>query len=97
MSGVTVHSHVPGQFLNGNVITRNVIGVNNLAGDSDFAPHVDKQTTGVLVGTVSPLSVKVSGNVIAHDHFGIWTTGPVTVAGELDNSFAGDAVAVAQG
>jgi len=97
MSGVTVHSHVPGQFLNGNVITRNVIGVNNLIGDSDFAPHVDNQTTGVLVGTVSPLSVAVSDNVIAHDHFGIWTTGPVTVAGELDNSFAGDAVAVTQG
>ncbi len=97
MSGVTVHSHVPGQFLNGNVITRDVIGVNNLVGDSDFAPHVDKQTTGVLVGTVTPLSVTVSDNVIAHDHFGIWTTGPVTVHGERDNSFAGDAVPVAQG
>jgi parallel beta-helix repeat protein len=97
MSGVTVHSHVPGQFLNGNVITRNVIGVNNLVGDSDFAPHVDKQTTGVLVGTVAPLSIKVSGNVIAHDHFGIWTTGPVTVQDERDNSFAGDAVPVARG
>ena len=97
MSGVTVHSHVPGEFLNGNVITRNVIGVNNLIGDSDFAPHVDKQTTGVLVGTVAPLSVTVSDNVIAHDHFGIWTTGPVTVHGERDNSFVRDAVAVARG
>jgi parallel beta-helix repeat protein len=97
MSGVSVHSHVPGQFLNGNVITRNFIGTNNLVGDSDFAPHVDMQTTGVLVATVSPLSITVSGNVIAQNHFGIWTTGPVTVQGEHDNSFARDTVPVAQG
>jgi parallel beta-helix repeat protein len=97
MSGVSVHSHVRGQFLNGNVITRNVIGVNNVVGDSDFAPHVDKRTTGVLVGTVAPLSITVTDNVIAHDHFGIWTTGPVAVHGERDNSFVRDAVAVARG
>lgn len=96
MSGVSVHSHVPGQFLNGNVITHNVIGVNNIVGDSDFAPHVDTQTTGVLVGTVSPLSIKVFGNVIADDHFGIWTTGPASVHEEHDNSFAGDTVTVAR-
>ena len=96
-SGVTVHSHVPGQFLNGNVITRNFIGTNNVVGDPDFAPHVDKQTTGVLVGTVSPLSIEISGNVIANDHFGIWTTGPVTVRGANGNFFSGDTVPVAQG
>jgi parallel beta-helix repeat protein len=97
MAGVSVHSHVPGQFLNGNVITRNLIGVNNVVGDSDFAPHVDKRTTGVLVGTVAPLSITISDNVITGDHFGIWTTGPVTAAGERDNSFVRDAVAVARG
>jgi parallel beta-helix repeat protein len=97
MSGVSVHSHVPGQFLNGNVITHNMIGTNNVVGDSSFAPHVDKQTTGVLVGTVTPLSITVSGNVIAENHFGIWTTGQVTAQGEQDNVFAGDAVPVAQG
>jgi nitrous oxidase accessory protein NosD len=97
MSGVSVHSHVPGQFLNGNVIAHNVIGVNNIVGDSDFAPHVDTQTTAVLVGTVSPLSIEVFGNVIADDHFGIWTTGPATVHEEHDNSFAGDIVPVTRG
>lgn len=97
MSGVTVHSHVAGQLLNGNVVSHNVIGVNNLAGDSDFAPHVDKQTTGVLVATVSPLSITVSGNVISGDHFGIWTTGPGSVAGAQANLFAGDTVPVGQG
>ena len=56
--------------------------------DSDVAPHVDNQTTGVLAGTVSPLSIKVFGNVIADDHFGIWTTGPATVHEEHDNAAA---------
>jgi parallel beta-helix repeat protein len=97
MSGVTVHSHVPGQFLNGNVISGNSIATNNVVGDPDFAPHVDEQTTGVLVGTVSPLSIQISGNVIANDHFGIWTTGPATVQGANGNSFGGDTVPVAQG
>ena len=97
MSGVTVHSHTPGQYLNGNVITGNVITVNNLDGDFDFAPHVDTQTTGVLVATVTPLSITITGNEIAGDHFGIWTTGPVTAKNDNDNRFAGDAIAVAKG
>lgn len=97
MSGVTEHSHVPGQYLNGNVVTGNVITVNNLNGDDDFSPHVDDQTTGVLVATVDPVSIDVSGNEIAGDHFGIWTTGPATVNGANDNVFGGDADPVAQG
>src|SRR6185437_12267475 len=96
MSGVTVHSHVPGQFLNGNVITGNQIGMNNLNGDTDFAPHVDKQTTGVLVATVKPLAITVSGNLIVGDHFGIWMTGPVTLHG-IHNTFDGVTVGVAHG
>jgi parallel beta-helix repeat protein len=97
ISGVTVHSHVPGEFLNGNIVRDNVITVNNLDGDNDFAPHVDDQTTGVLVATVDRLTIEVTGNEIAGDHFGIWTTGPVTVGHANDNFFAGDAVPVAQG
>jgi hypothetical protein len=97
MSGVSVHSHVPGQFLNGNVVKDNLITVNNLVGDKDFAPHVDDQTTGVLVATVAPLSIQVFGNEIAGDHFGIWTTGPVKVNDEHENFFAGDTAPVAQG
>lgn len=97
MSGVTVHSHVPGQFLNGNVVKHNRIGVNNVKGDSDFAPAVDDQTTGVLVGTVAPLAIVVSDNDIAGDHFGVWSTGPVTAQGSHDNVFTGVAVPVFQG
>jgi parallel beta-helix repeat protein len=97
IAGVTVHSHVAGEFLNGNVVTQNLITVNNLDGDNDFAPHVDDQTTGVLVATAGPLVIDVTGNKIAGDHFGIWTTGPVTIRHANDNFFPGDAQPVAQG
>ena len=36
LAGVTVHSHAPGQDLNGNVIEGNFIGTNNLDGDFDL-------------------------------------------------------------
>jgi hypothetical protein len=94
MSGVTVHSHVPGQFLNDNVVRDNTIGTNNVSGDNDFAPVVDDQTTGVLVGTVAPLSITITGNHISKDHFGIWTTGPVTVHGAKENHFTKVAIPV---
>jgi hypothetical protein len=92
-----VHSHVTGQFMNGNVVTENLIGVNNLDGDKDFAPHVDEKTTGVLVATVSPLTIDVARNTITGDHFGIWTTGPATVRHAAGNVFPGVAVPVAHG
>jgi parallel beta-helix repeat protein len=95
LSGVTVHSHAPGQFLNGNVVRDNEIGTNNLSGDKDFTPAVDLQTTGVLVATVAPLSIEVSGNQVHDDHFGVWTTGPVTANGEHDNTFRHVDVSVA--
>jgi len=99
LAGVTVHSHVPGEDVNGNVVTGNLIGVNNLDGDNDFAPHVDDQTTGVFVGSAAPLTIDVVGNVFAGDHFGIWTTttGPVTVRHAKDNVFLNVAVPVGQG
>lgn len=86
LSGVTVHSHAPGQYLNGNVVRYNTIGTNNVDGDTDF-PVADNQTTGVFVGTVAPLSITVKDNVIKHNHFGIWTTGPATVVGAQHNKF----------
>jgi parallel beta-helix repeat protein len=94
MSGVTVHSHVPGQFLNGNIVRDNLIGVNNVNGDRDFSPVVDLETTGVLVATVDPLSIEVKNNVVRGDHFGVWTTGPATVQDARNNVFVGVAVPV---
>jgi parallel beta-helix repeat protein len=88
-SGITVHSHVPGQFLNGNVIAKNTITLNNLTGDMDFSPHVDKVTTAILVGTVSPLSITIKDNVLADDAAGVWEIGPVTVTGLATNTDVG--------
>lgn len=97
MAGVTLHSHTPGQDLNGNVIFRNQFGINNLRGDSDFGPHhADKRTTGVLVGSVTPLSIRVADNLIVGDHFGIWTTGPVTLH-HSNNKFIKVTVHLAKG
>jgi len=58
---------------------------------------VDGQTTGVLIGTAGPLSADVSRNTITGDHFGVWTTGPATVAHAAGNLFRGVAVPVATG
>ncbi|GAA5197093.1 right-handed parallel beta-helix repeat-containing protein [Rugosimonospora acidiphila] len=94
LSGVTVHSHVAGEYLNGNVIRGNQIGTNNLNGDPDFAPVIDSETTGIVVATVSPLSIEITGNLITNDHFGVWTTGPVTAKNVRANAFAGVSVQV---
>ena len=93
-SAVTVHNHVAGQFMNGNVVTHNVIGVNNLKGDPDAGPIADTRTTGVLVGAAAPLSIEVKNNTIVGDHFGVWTVGPANVAGAERNAFVGVTVPV---
>ena len=88
MSGVTVHLHAPGQYLSGNVVEGNTIRVNNLIGDPDFKP-IDHATTGVLVGTVAPLSITVKDNTITGDTYGIWYLPPAVVAGVTSNTFHG--------
>jgi parallel beta-helix repeat protein len=90
LAGVTVHSHAPGQDLNGNVVEWNLIRTNNVDGDSDFFPSVDSSTTGVIVASVTPLSITVTHNLIAHNAYGIWTMPLVTlVGGGGSNLFAG--------
>jgi parallel beta-helix repeat protein len=93
LSGVTLHSHVTGQYLNGNVVRGNRIGTNNLYGDKDIPEPFDTETTGVLAATVDPLTLTVTGNTIGKDHYGIWTTGPVTLKNE-HNHFTGVTVPV---
>ncbi len=94
-SGVTMHAHtiMPGQFedLNGNTITGNKIGKNNVKGDTLDSPASpeDLRTTGVLVfsgGT--PVSVTIARNLIFNNHFGIWLSKPVTAHGLRTNVFA---------
>jgi parallel beta-helix repeat protein len=86
LAGVTVHSHVPGQDLNGNVVTGNLIATNNVHGDADSPPD-DPATTGVLVRSAGPLSITVTGNAIRSDTYGIWTTSTVAVTGAARNAF----------
>ncbi len=87
LAGVTVHSHAPGQDLNGNVINGNYIGTNNLDGDFDFSPAIDPVTTGVLVGTVAPLSITIQNNTIANDTYGIWMMPATSATGTTTNTF----------
>lgn len=92
MGGVTVHSHAPGEDLHGNTITKNVIGTNNLAPDSDFGPHfVDPVTTGVIVVAVSPVTITIDHNLITDNVDGIWigdvTSGAVSASGTATNAF----------
>lgn len=94
LSGVTMHAHRigPKQFedLNGNVITRNTIGKNNLDGDAPDGPAgpSDKQTTGVLVfsGGV-PVTVRIAHNVIFNNSIGVWLSKPVKASGLRTNAF----------
>ena len=94
IGGVTVHSHAPGQDLNGNVIEANSIDTNNLDGDFDFAPLVDPVTTGVVVASVTPLSITISQNLILNNQYGVWLTPTVTAAGLSSNTFLHVASAV---
>jgi parallel beta-helix repeat protein len=72
--GGVVHAHAPGDDLSGTVITRNVIGTNNVRTDEN-----DLQTTGIYLGSLSPQTITVNGNQIHDDYYGIFTSGPVTV------------------
>lgn len=74
--GVVVHSHVPGSNFSDNTIVGNRIGLNNLRTDTS-----DPYTTGIYLGSATPMRINVSGNVIGPDYYGIFTAGPVTVTG----------------
>jgi polyvinyl alcohol dehydrogenase (cytochrome) len=79
-AAVTLHGSASGQDLGGNIVSNNQIGTNNTVGDTDTGTTADLQTTGVLLSTVAPLSIQITGNTLSGDVFGIWTHGPVTAA-----------------
>ncbi len=58
------------------MISFNRIGTNNLRTDTD-----DLSTTGVYLAAVSPQTITVRGNLIHDNVYGIFTAGPITVAG----------------
>jgi nitrous oxidase accessory protein NosD len=71
-AGFELHAHQTGDDISGNRVVGNVFGRNNLLGDAD-----DPATTGVYLGSQSPLTITVSGNRIADDRIGIFAAGPV--------------------
>ncbi len=74
LAGFTLHSHAPGQDLNGNVIAWNFFSSDNLDGDFDFSPVTDSQTTGILLASAAPLAgTVVVGNEIRNVYYGIFT------------------------
>jgi hypothetical protein len=91
LAGVTLHSHSPGENLNGNAIIGNLIGTNNLAPDLDFGPHYfDGPTTGVIVTAVSDVTITIEHNLITNDVNGIWVGqvgSTITVTGASANLF----------
>ena len=107
IAGVTLHSHAPGAFIGGNEIEHNIIGVNNLTGDTPLSPPTglgaapvqfqgDMQTTGVLVWSlVTPQSITIADNVILGDSIGIWLNPAVSdPAAATSNTFQGVATPV---
>ena len=79
-------------YLNGNAITNNIIGTNNLDGDPiGLAPPgvnvPDPYTTGVLLASSSPLSITVANNAISDNRVGIWRTSLVKVFGINTNTY----------
>jgi hypothetical protein len=95
LGGVTVHSHAADENLDGNTVTGNVIGTNNLDPDMDFvgfgAQFFDGPTTGVIVAAVSSVNITIAGNLIANDVNGMWLAqidgASINVAGVASNRF----------
>jgi nitrous oxidase accessory protein NosD len=94
LSGVTFHAHIiaPGAFedLSGNKVIGNVIGTNNVDGDTLDSPASpeDLATTGILVysgGT--PVTVTIAFNHISGNAIGIWLSKAVTAFALPTNTF----------
>jgi hypothetical protein len=92
--GIVVHSHAPGQDVNGNIFTNNIIGQNAVGestpgtgvftrgtsmGDSDAG---DPATTGIeLASAAQPISgTVISTNTISKDHYGVLLENTVSTA-----------------
>lgn len=86
MAGVALHAHAPNEDLNGNVVSDNQIGPNNLKGDPDYP---DAKTTAVVVASsFAPVSINVSHNKLSDNVYGIWQSKYTTVTGVSTNSYS---------
>jgi len=95
LGGVTLHSHAPGEDLNGNTVIGNTIGTNNLDPDLDFvgfgSQFFDGETTGVLVAAASNVTITIKGNLIFNNVIGVWLGqaggATITAVGTAANRF----------
>jgi nitrous oxidase accessory protein NosD len=82
-SGVEVHIHNAGPDASGNSIIGNDVGTNNLLGDFG-----DTHTTGIYIGSNTPMSIVVKNNHISHDVVGIFKAGPHVTVVRSGNTFS---------
>jgi hypothetical protein len=96
--------------LSGDMVDRNVIERNNaeglvirpsMAGPAPGAlvrnlglSVADRQATGVLVASGSPLTIEVSSNTVVGDYFGVWLSPAVNAPTAIFNQFIGVPVPV---
>jgi parallel beta-helix repeat protein len=75
LAGVTLHSHAPGQDLNGNKIIDNSVSRDGLDSASEAEFGENGLTVGILVGSgVAKLKgTVITGNTISNVHYGIYT------------------------
>jgi len=94
LAGVTLHSHAPGDDLNGNKIVGNRVRNDALGGDPDAGV---RDTTGILIfSAVTKLKdVVVRGNTLRDVHFGIWTQNAPAIPANA-NTFVNVAVPLHQ-
>jgi hypothetical protein len=94
LAGITLHSHAPGQYLNGNVITHNRVSHDGIAGNPNGAPGDSAfgvtNTVGILVGSnVATLQgTVVANNTISNVFYGVWTKN-VPATAVSSNAFIG--------
>ncbi len=81
LGGISVHSHAPDAYVDGNVFTHNLIGKNNVTkSDGGDGSPIDTQTTGIVIwSAASPYHFVVSDNRIFDNTYGIWLT-PATIS-----------------
>jgi nitrous oxidase accessory protein NosD len=75
LAGVTLHSHAPGQDLNGNKIINNKLGNDGLDSASEAEFGENGLTVGILVGSGATMlkGTVITGNTITNVHYGIYT------------------------
>jgi parallel beta-helix repeat protein len=101
LAGITLHSHAPGQDLNGNMFKGNKLSHDGLddTSESEFGLSDGKSnvTVGILIGSgFTKLSgIVVTGNVISNTHYGIFTKNAPTIS-PTANTFHNVAVPLQQ-